>query len=218
MIRVNYIRKGWGLLFFSLLLTANVHAQSVENTFQTRSEVKLSYKAFDKIKFSLTPELRLDEKFSADKLLLEAGIGYKPIDILTLGANYRFVVNYRDVKETEYLHRYAFDATFAKSISRFKPSLRIRYTNYTEENANAEYLRYKAKLKYNIKDFKLSPLLAFEGFHDLGEANIYKMRYTLGAEYKLSKKSAVSAAYKLDYYLQEYQNKHILYVGYKYKF
>lgn len=206
------------LIVIMLLVTQVVQSQTTEDEFQTRSEIKLSYKPIDNIKIYVTPELRFDETFAADKFLLETGLAYKPIKFLELGGSYRYIVNYRDVKSTEYLHRFALDATLGKSFNRWKPSLRIRYTNYTEDNSNSNYLRYKAKLEYNIKNCKLSPLIAAEAFNDLEDGTYYKMRYTLGADYKLNKKNAISIAYKLDYYLQDYLNKHILYVGYKYKF
>lgn len=205
-------------LLVLMLLPQTLGAQTVENEFQSRTEIKLSYKLLDNIKLSVTPEVRLDESFNMDKFLLETGIQYKPVKFLSVGGSYRFIANTRDTKSTEYLHRFALDATFSKKIERWKPSLRIRYTNYTEDDANSDFLRYKAKVEYNIKNIKLSPVVGIEAFHELGDNEFYKMRYTLGMGYKFNKKNSISAGYKLDYYLQEYLNKHILYVGYKFNF
>ena len=44
------------------------------------------------------------------------------------------------------------------------------------------------------------------------------MRYSLGAEYKINKNSSIGLGYMLDYYLQDYRNKHIINLGYTYKF
>ena len=44
------------------------------------------------------------------------------------------------------------------------------------------------------------------------------MRYAIGASYKFNKKSSIGLSYMLDYYMTDYRNKHIIKVGYKYKF
>lgn len=205
-------------LILLTLISQYLGAQTVENDFQSRTELKLSYEPIDKIRLSVTPEVRLDESFKMDKFLLEAGVQYKPFKVFSIGGSYRFIANTRNTKSTEYLHRFALDATYSKKIERWKPSFRLRYTNYTEDDANSDFLRYKAKVEYNIKNFKLSPVVGVEAFHELSDNEFYKMRYTLGFDYKLNKQNAISVGYKLDYYLQEYLNKHIVYVGYKFKF
>lgn len=205
-------------LILLTLISQYLGAQTVENDFQSRTELKLSYEPIDKIRLSVTPEVRLDESFKMDKFLLESGVQYKPVKVFSIGGSYRFIANTRNTKSTEYLHRFALDATYSKKIERWKPSFRLRYTNYTEDDANSDFLRYKAKVEYNIKNFKLSPVVGVEAFHELSDNEFYKMRYTLGFDYKLNKQNAISVGYKLDYYLQEYLNKHIVYVGYKFKF
>lgn len=192
--------------------------QEVNNEFQTRTEVKLSFEPLKGLSLSLNPEIRWDESFSVSKYMLESGISYKPIKGLSLGGSYRFIINPRETKSTEYLNRFALYTSYKMKIERFEPSLRIKYTNYTEDLTKGEFLRYRAKLEYNIKDCKITPLVSAEAFHYLEENLIYKMRYSLGAEYKINKKSSVGLGYMLDYYLTEYQNKHIIKIGYKYKF
>lgn len=76
----------------------------------------------------------------------------------------------------------------------------------------------KASLAYNIKKSKFTPFAGAEIFHEINENHLYKVRYSLGSEYKINKKNAISIAYKLDYYQQKFENKHIMYVGYKLKF
>lgn len=192
--------------------------QAVENDFQSRTELKLSFSPVKKFRITFIPELRLDESFNIDKSLLETELSYNPIKDLSLIGSYRFIINPRDTKSTEYLHRFAFAADYSKSIKRWEPSFRIKYTNYTEDASNGEFLRYRAKLEYDIKNFKLTPYVRAEGFHDLEENDMYKMRYALGAKYKLNKKNSVKIGYMLDYYLQEYRNKHIITIGYSLKF
>lgn len=207
------------LLFLTgILYSGGVFSQEITNDFQTRTEVKLSFKPLDKLTLSLNPEIRWDESFGVGKYMLESGIAYKPLKGLTLGGSYRFIINPRETKATEYLHRFALYTSYKKKIERFTPSLRIKYTNYTEDLSLGEFLRYRAKLEYDIKGSKITPMLSAEAFHYLSGNQIYKMRYAIGAEYKINKKSSIGLGYMLDYYMTEYQNKHIINLGYKFKF
>ncbi|WP_185968928.1 DUF2490 domain-containing protein [Carboxylicivirga sp. M1479] len=196
---------------------APLYAQDIDNTFQTRTEFKLSYKLSKKWKIQATPELRLDDSFSIDKYIIELKTIYNPFKKLALGASYRFVANTRETKPTEYIQRYAFDAKYNFKFDRWKPLLCLRYTNYSEDDADGEFLRYKAGVEYNIRKCKLSPFAGAELFHEFNNQELFKVRYSLGSDYKLSKKHAISVAYKLDYYMQKFENKHILYFGYKFK-
>jgi len=211
-------RKYQLLVVLLCLGCMQAYAQDVENTFQTRTEFKLSYKLSDKWKIQAIPELRFDDTYSVDKYILELKTIYNPFKKLSLGASYRFIANTRETKDTEYLQRYAFDAKYDFKIDRWKPSVRLRYTNFSEDNANGEFLRYKGGLEYNIKKCKLTPFGGVELFHELNDKELFKIRYSLGTDYKLNKKNSISLAYKLDYYMQKFENKHIMYVGYKLKF
>ena len=79
-------------------------------------------------------------------------------------------------------------------------------------------MRYKASLDYNIPNSKITPFVAVEAFQKLSDADLYKMRYAAGFDYKLFKKNYIGVDYKFDYYQNEYKNRHILSVGYKIKF
>lgn len=205
-------------LLAGLLFSMEGFSQEIVNDFQTRTEVKLSYEPLKNLNLSLSPEIRWNESFGVSKYMLESGISYKPIKGLRIGGTYRFIINPRETKATEYLHRFALYTSYKKKIERFEPSLRIKYTNYTEDLSLGEFLRYRAKLEYNIKNCKITPMISAEAFHELSGNQIYKMRYAIGGEYKINKKSSFELGYMLDYYLTEYYNKHILKVGYKYKF
>ena len=206
------------LFLLGILYAGGVFSQTVTNDFQTRTEVKLSFKPLDKLTLSLNPEVRWDESFQVDKYMLESGISYTPLKGLALGGSYRFIINPRTTKSTEYLNRFALFTTYKKKIERFEPSLRVKYTNYTEELSLGEFIRYRVKIEYDIKGSKITPMLSAEAFHELSGNQIYKMRYAIGVKYKLNKKSSIGLGYMLDFYMTEYQNKHIIKLGYKYKF
>ncbi len=212
------------IAFVSLILLfthSTIHAQEeVVNDFQNRMWVGLSYKPVKKLKFSLTPEIRYDEKFSINKFLIEGEAKYKVVKFLYVGGTYRFVINQRETKETQYLNCFGLYTIAKKDFKRFEPAFRILYSNYTDDEiTNNTFLRYKASLEYNIADSKLFPFVAVEAFQQLGENNIlYKMRYAAGMGYKLNKKNYIGLSYKLDYFEYEYKNKHIVSLGYKIKF
>lgn len=207
--------------FIILLLFASTknQAQEIENDFQTRTSAELSFEPFKKLKLNLIPELRFDENFALDKYLFEGEAVYKPVKFLSLGATYRFGGNLRDNKDTEYFNRFAFSATAKKEFKRFESAFRLRYTNDADDETGKEdFLRYKASLNYNIRKSKITPFVGLEAFQRLSDAELYKMRYTAGIDYKLFKKNYLGISYKFDYYEKEYKNRHILSVGYKIKF
>lgn len=205
------------LLMFGLIKTT--HAQAVENQYESRTALELSYKPIKNLKLSLIPEFRFDENFSLDKYLFEGEAEYKLWKFLEIGATYRFVVNPRDTKDTEYFNRYGFHTSAKKELGRFEPALRVKYSNYADDEiTDKKFMRYKAEVEYDIKNFKLTPFVAAEAFQQLDDGGFYKMRYTAGFDYKLFKKNYLGARYKLDYYLKEYKNRHIFCVEYKIKF
>ncbi len=206
-----------GIVF--LFPVAKTIAQDVENLYQTRTSFSMAYKPLKKLSLILTPEFRLDEQFSLDKYLIETEAEYKPIKLISLSAAYRFIGNPRDNKDTEYFHRYDLSVKAKKQFGRFEPELRIRYSNYADDDAtNEDYLRYKASLEYDIPNFKINPYIGAEAFQQLSDGDLYKMRYSAGFDYKLFKKNYLGLSYKLDLYLKEYKNRHIFCVGYKIKF
>ncbi len=213
-----YIKIGC-LLFIFLAFGNHTKAQDVVNDFQSRTSIELEFKPLKKVKLSVIPEIRMDEKFSVDKFLFEGQLEYKPIKLLSLGAIYRFVGNTRTTKSTQYFNRYDFLATVKKDFGRFTPALRMRYSNYADDDVlDKKFMRYKASVKYDIPKSKITPFIGVEAFRDLTASELYKMRYSAGLDFKLFKKNFLGVAYKLDYYEQEFRNKHIICVGYKIKF
>ena len=215
--------KKISLAFMLLVLQGSfVLAQDVETDFQNRLFFEMEFKPIKKLKLTITPEVRLNESFSVSKYLLEAEASYKIIKHVYLGANYRFVVNPRDEKSTEYGHRFGFSAKYKYKFNDLKSSFRLAYSNYADDYSDLDkaenYLRYKLALKYDIPKCKLTPSVSAELFHSLDGGDLYKMRYKLGLDYKLFKNNYLNANYKFDYYINEYKNRHIFTLGYKLNF
>ena len=142
---------------------------------------------------------------------------YEVMDFLKLGTCYRFITNKRESKDTEYLHRYAFEATFAEKIKRFEPEFRLMYTNYADDDLDEDYLRYKAAVQYDIPKCKFTPEISAQVFHKLSIGKINKIRYGAGIQYQYIKNNYLGLSYKLDYYKREYKNRHILEISYRIK-
>jgi len=206
------------VLLFSLLLST-AKAQEVDNEFQLRTEFKATYKPTKKLKISLNPELRFDETFTVDKYHIEGIASYKVFKFLSVDAGYRFIGNPRDGKTTQYFNSYLLGFSAKKSFDRFQSSIRVRYTNYADDEiTDKKFLRYKGELEYNIKGCKITPFVAVEAFQQLSDNALYKMRYVAGAEYKIVKNNYIGINYKLDYYLLEAVNRHIINLSYKINF
>lgn len=215
------MKKAKIIILLAALLASSVilKAQNVVNEFQGRTAIQLEYSPIKHLKLNISPELRFDENFSLDKYHIEAAASYKLSKLFVVGANYRFIINPRETKETEYYSRYAFFAKLKKKLGDFEPSLRLAYSNYADEDDdNADnYLRLKAAVEYDIPKCKFTPVISAEGFQNLTEKELSKMRYSAGVDYKLFKKNYIGVRYKLDYYRTEYKNRHIVSLEYKIK-
>jgi len=208
----------FGLIVVLLIFIPIVNAQEVESNHQTRTSIELGYKLSDQFKLTLSPEFRFDENLALDKYLFEGAAIYKPSKIFALGATYRFVVNLRDEKDTEYFNRVALSATMKKAFNRFEPTFRLRYSNYADDEiTDKEFLRYKTSLKYDIADSKMNPFIGIEAFQQLNDYQLYKMRYSAGIDYKLFKKNHLEVSYKFDNFNDEDRNSHIFNLTYKLK-
>jgi hypothetical protein len=217
---MHKLRRNITLLLLLLLLSHLLIAQDVDKELEYRSGIDLSYKLDKMWKISFVPEIRYDDSFSPDKYLFEGGLTYKPVKFLAFEGNYRYVVNPRTTKETEYFNQYALSLKGEKEFGRFNSELKIRYTNDADDEiTDEEFMRYKFLLDYNIPNCKFTPEIAMEVFQQLGnDGGMYKMRYVIGVNYKLFKNNYLEIAYKFDYHYTQLLNKHIVGLAYKIKF
>lgn len=207
------------ILIILLIIGDRSYAQFVENEIETRTGVELQFEPLEKVKISIGPEVRFDEDLSIDKFLLEGEVESELLKSLEIAASYGIMGNVRDTKDTEYLNRYAFSTKYEKDFNRFETSFRLKYSNYADDDVtDKEFLRYRLGLEYDIPDCKITPSVSIEPYQNLNDGNLYKTRYKAGVDYKLFKKNYLKASYELDYYKNEYKNRHILSIGYKIKF
>ncbi len=230
------IRGAFIILFLMMLggvseLRADGTRDDVESLYKYRLGVTMQIPIVKGLKLNLEPEFRFFEGY--DKMMLNGGLRYKTFGCLYFGATYRLEIDrvegsgdtqsYYGFGENKYdselFHRYAFDVTYKDKFGRFTPSFRVRYNNFADEEITSkEYLRYRAKVEYNIKKCRFTPSVGVEAFQEMEDRMLYKMRYSAGWDYKLSKVSSLGIDYKFDLFALEYKNAHIFSVGYRCKF
>lgn len=218
--KMKGMRGSWKVSMAILILLPlymRVQAQEVVKEYETWTAFSIDKKITDRLKARLTPEVRFQDGFTVDKYLIEAGVRYQLLKFLKLGTRYRFITNKRESKDTEYLHRFALEASLERKIRRFEPEFRLMYTNYADDDLDESYLRYKAALQYDIPRCKITPEIAAQVFHKLSAAKINKIRYGVGVRYQYIKNNYLGLFYKLDYYKLEYRNRHIFGISYKIK-
>ncbi|MFI3333017.1 MAG: DUF2490 domain-containing protein [Rikenellaceae bacterium] len=229
------------IILSTLLLLSMAGAASASGTkddpevlYKYQIGAELKFKLAKGLKLDVGPELRFYEGY--DKLLLNAGLTYKAFDCIYVGASYRLVVDREESASSEInysvfggynsksydsqtYHRYAFDVTYKDKFGRFTPSFRVRYNNYADDEIDdKKYLRYRAKVEYDIRKCKITPFISAEGYQELEDNMLHKMRYSTGFDLKSGDNSAISFEYKLDYFNLKYKNTNIFSLGYKYKF
>lgn len=203
-------------LFFLILLSfLQVHAKT--KRFGTWIEAEFSKEIFKKLEFTLAPEVRLQDDFTVDEYFMDGDLTYKPVDFLRLSAAYRYLINVKK-SGNEHFHRFAFDAMGKKEWNRLEASLRLRFTNYPEfeaDNNKNEYLRYRLKFEYDLRNCKLRPFTSYELFHLLAEKELNKSRFDIGGSYKVSGNSRLGVYYRLQTHFDGDDAIHILGIEYE---
>ncbi len=193
-----------------------------ENEWNSWTNISLTKNINKKLSLSFSPEVRFTEQFKVDEYFFETGLEYKLFKFLNIGGNYRYIVNERETKSTEYFGRLALDLTGKYSLKKLEFQLRTRYCQYNDfdadEDSNDPYLRYRLKLKYNISKLKIKPSIAMELFQQLNDNEITKTRTTVGLDYKINKTQKIGVKYLIQNYLNEDYLKNILSLEYKITF
>lgn len=200
---------------------------SLEGEFRTRDVVK----TVDRWSLAVQASYKIARwlKASAGYTFLDY---YQPMEVTNKG---NIIPEYWQVR-----HRFQLSLTGKADWNRFTFSLRERwqYTYRPDQyvtkldgddgsQKDDEYIKGKGKnvlrsrlqVEYDIRKCKFNPFASWELYHSLHDGSCEKMRWTVGGEWKLSKKHALDL-----YYL--YQNKadddesdgSAICIGYSYKF
>ena len=214
----DFKRKYLILAIVLLGLFIKGHGQTSEY----RASVSVEKQLFKSLKIVVSPSFRTLKNFSTKEYLIDGGISFKPIKYIDFGALYRFDMVSADGKDATYKHRYFFSTQLRYSLFRLDAMARAMFTNdgdagiFSEDRNN--YMRYRLKLKYNIKSFKLTPFISAEYFYQLNDREFNKSRYTIGGEYKISKSHSVVFEYSWQDYLKKDKTLNIFSLGYNFNF
>ena len=189
---------------------------------RTWFEFGISKSISDKLKINIDPEVRFKEGFNLNEYFIEPGLEYEFSKFFSLGGSYRIGNNLKKDGSAQWFGRYALDAKSEYDWKRLETQLRIRYTNYDDligENSDkVNYLRFKLKLEYAIKNLELKPYGVYEIYRNLQVSEFTKARWEFGAEYKISKHHAVGAYFRLNDYLDDVDLVKIIGIVYKFDF
>ncbi len=218
------------ITFIALCLSLGSIAQ--EGTYETIRDfeawtaAELHYKPTKKIKLSLQQQLRLkDDASTVDQYFTQFDFRYKLAKGLYLTPAVRYIRENDDqgkIQGYENHLRWNADLTYKHDIKRFTLRYRTRYQSKQElqvEDENTNVFRAKAAVHYNIKNWKLDPDFAAEFFNELGEASEwYRVRWTLGTDYKLKNAGELGLCYRIEQELTGANPKttHILFLKYGY--
>ncbi len=221
------------LLFVLFPFTFSAYAQKFPATW---IELGVSKKIGKNLKIEFNPELRLLDSLKMDCYILEGGLSYKLHKYLTLASYYRYEEVYKykkksgDLKGTESLSLLAFEAKTGIDVKRFNFQFRLRFTQGLFNNNNASEIRYRFKIDYDLKKYKLIPYASVEFFHDYlvfpverenisGQfKGIDKIRYTAGVSYAINKNNEATIFYRIQDNRIKDQTANILGLGYSFDF
>lgn len=210
------------LLFLILVLCFSVFQLAAKTKkYGTWIEFELNKKLFKNFELSVIPEIRLEDNFSVDEYMVDAQLGYEPIKNIDFAIAYRINNNVK-TKGNEITTRWTFDGNAKKELGRFEGALRLRLASYSEDEdgiKKASYLRPRFKIRYDIKNNKITPFASFELFRNLRDKEFQKARFDFGASRKIGKIHRVALYYRLqDYWASERNSIHILGIDYRLKF
>jgi hypothetical protein len=210
------------ILTMQAVIGTPAQAQETETEWNTWMVFELKKDITDRLSAYVAPQVRFAEQFEVDEYFIQAGVEYDLFKFLEIGGNYRYLVNERTNKSTEYFHRIAFDLVGKHELNRFGMQLRTRYTNYDEldndESFNDATMRYRLKSDYDIPNSKFKPSVGVEFFHQLEDKEINKIRYIAKLAYKINKVHDIAIGYLIHDYLNEDRLANILTLEYQIDF
>jgi len=142
------------VILILVIFAGVLQAQAKTKKFGTWIEAEFSKDIFQKLEFSIKPEVRLQDNFSVDEYLIDGQLTFKPTKFLRLAGAYRYTTDIKN-EGNETFHRFAFDVLAKKEWNRLESSFRVRLTNYAEfdsENSKSNFLRYRLKFEYDLSN------------------------------------------------------------------
>lgn len=186
-------------------------AEAVDKSdLQGWSSAELKYKVSKRWTLSGEGQLRLKDDMSlVDQYFGEFAAKYRLMSDVSLDGGLRFIrQNDTEGKiqgyESERQHHLS--ASFRPEAGRFSLDFRLRYqTKGDVTDAGYEetdrHLRFRARVRYNIRDWDLDPDFAVELWQPVGrnvDSGFDKIRFTLGTDWKAWKGGEIGTFYRLE--------------------
>jgi predicted porin len=172
-----------------------VYAQDIKTTedFESWTSIGLRYDPTEKITLELQEQIRLNEDSSTlRQYFTQMNVSYDLTKSFQISGAYRWITakeNKEDVSYDAKANRYHVGISYKHDVNRINFSYRLRYQNKSFEDTNSpdnQFLRFRTKVKYNIKNWKLDPIASAELFNEVG-GEPSKYRLTLATDYRIKK-------------------------------
>tara|TARA_R110002050_G_scaffold111014_1_gene223982 strand:- start:54214 stop:54891 length:678 start_codon:yes stop_codon:yes gene_type:complete len=225
MLRKNLFRLIFAIACTGIIIAGPFRAlaqEEAETEWNIWTSFEIKKDITDRLSAFVAPQVRFAEQFEVDEYFIQAGVEYELFNFLDIAGNYRYLINERTNKSTEYFHRIAFDLVGKHDVKRLGLQLRTRYSNYDElddnEGFNDATMRYRLKSDYDIQNSRFKPSIGVEFFHQLQDREINKIRYIAEVAYKIDKVHDISVSYLLHAYPNQDRRTNILTLDYQIDF
>lgn len=175
------------------------------------SSLGLKYEPNKKWSFELEEQLRLDENMSEiSEYFTQLETKYALTKKFDVGLGIRYIRendNEGNIQGYENHLRFNADAYYTHKINDLKFKYRLRYQNKNELGIGTsdgdfakQYLRLKAAVEYDFKNWKLDPKFSAEIFNRFknGDVDQYnKYRLTFGTDYKIKNLGKIGLQYRI---------------------
>lgn len=188
-------------------------------------KVEFEYQFNDELKLKVSEQIRLEENsLKLERFFTNLELKYKSESGFGLSAGYRFFTEQKNSGLSNG-HRWNIDGLYSKKLNRLKIAARVRMQTKIEfpkaDNTRENYLRFKLKLDYNIKNWKFDPYFSNEIFRHTNntyEKTWDKYRFSIGTNYKFNKQHSLSIFYgaELDLNVTYPQTTYLVGLGYKF--
>jgi len=223
------MKKGVLLFFMFAIVSGHVCSQVINDAglwLTMNIEKKLS----KRLEISLTEEYRLKENYAQHNLFYtDLGVAYKPLGFMKISFSYRAIQKYLLDETYSFRHRLTMDILLKRKFGRWVPSFRQRIQTQVRNVYSSEtgtlpewFARERFELKYDL-DKPVAPYAAIEWRYQLKDPRNMdlngtwnRVRYTLGIDYRLNEKNALSLYYLIQrgFNVPEPQNDYITGLSY----
>jgi hypothetical protein len=207
--------------YLGLLFCTQISAQYIKTVqdFETWSSVGLEYEPIDGLNLELQEQVRLNKNSqNLDQYFTQLSMSYNLSKHFEISGGYRWITsNEKDngVSVNESSNRYHLGILYKHAIKRTTFSYRLRFQNKSfldAKSSSNQFLRFKTRVKYNIKNWKLDPIASAELYREI-DGEFSKFRATLATDYRFKKIGKIKVFFRFIKELNEPNPKSSTVVG-----